>query len=209
MNLFHPDNPVMRFLSRIFDLILLNLLFVFSCIPIVTIGASLSAIYQILFKIIDKKDPYIFKGYIKAFRENFKPATLIWILTVLAGAGIYLALFAINAKSGQSLELLQIPIWILVFIIVSVATYAFPLLSRYQCGIKQLIINAFVLSIGNIPATVIIIVFPLGILYLASSAGLNIAVICCLAFTIGCSGILYLISYVLFQIFRKHEAKEL
>lgn len=209
MNLFHPDNPVMRFLSRIFDLILLNLLFVFSCIPIVTIGASLSAIYQILFKIIDKKDPYIFKGYIKAFRENFKPATLIWILTVLAGAGIYLALFAINAKSGQNLELLQIPIWILVFIIVSVATYAFPLLSRYQCGIKQLIINAFVLSIGNIPATVIIIVFPLGILYLASSAGLNIAVICCLAFTIGCSGILYLISYVLFQIFRKHEAKEL
>ncbi|HBI59746.1 MAG TPA: hypothetical protein DDY31_00795, partial [Lachnospiraceae bacterium] len=164
MNLFHPDNPVMRFLSRIFDLILLNLLFVFSCIPIVTIGASLSAIYQILFKIIDKKDPYIFKGYIKAFRENFKPATLIWILTVLAGAGIYLALFAINAKSGQNLELLQIPIWILVFIIVSVATYAFPLLSRYQCSIKQLIINAFVLSIGNIPATVIIIVFPLGIL---------------------------------------------
>lgn len=209
MNLFHPDNPVMRFLSRIFDLILLNLLFVFSCIPIVTIGASLSAIYQILFKIIDKKDPYIFKGYIKAFRENFKPATLIWILTVLAGAGIYLALFAINAKSGQNLELLQIPIWILVFIIVSVATYAFPLLSRYQCGIKQLIINAFVLSIGNIPATVIIIVFPLGILYLASSAGLNIAVICCLAFTIGCSGILYLISYVLFQIFKKHEDKEL
>lgn len=200
MNLFHPDNPVMRFLSRIFDLILLNLLFIFSCIPIITIGAALSAIYQILFKIIDKKDPYIFKGYIKAFRENFKPATLIWILTVLAGAGIYLALFAINAKSGQSLELLQIPIWILVFIIVSVATYAFPLLSRYQCGIKQLIINAFVLSIGNIPATVIIIVFPLGILYLASSAGLNIAVICCLAFTIGCSGILYLISYVLFQI---------
>lgn len=209
MNLFHPDNPVMRFLSRIFDLILLNLLFVFSCIPIVTIGAALSAIYQILFKIIDKKDPYIFKGYIKAFRENFKPATLIWILTVLAGAGIYMALFAINAKSGQSLELLQIPIWILVFIIVSVATYAFPLLSRYQCSIKQLIINAFVLSIGNIPATVIIIVFPLGILYLASSAGLNIAVICCLAFTIGCSGILYLISYVLFQIFKKHEDKEL
>lgn len=209
MNLFHPDNPVMRFLSRIFDLILLNLLFIFSCIPIITIGAALSAIYQILFKIIDKKDPYIFKGYIKAFRENFKPATLIWILTVLAGAGIYLALFAINAKSGQSLELLQIPIWILVFIIVSVATYAFPLLSRYQCGIKQLIINAFVLSIGNIPATVIIIVFPLGILYLASSAGLNIAVICCLAFTIGCSGILYLISYVLFQIFKKHEDKEL
>lgn len=207
MNLFHPDNPVMRFLSRIFDLILLNLLFVFSCIPIVTIGASLSAIYQILFKIIDKKDPYIFKGYIKAFRENFKLATVLWVLTVLAGAGIYLALFAINIKS--SLEFFQIPVWILAFVIISVTTYAFPLLSRYQCGIKQLIINAFVLSIGNIPATVIIIVFPLGILYLASSAGLNIAVICCLAFTIGCSGTLYLISYVLFQIFKKHEVKEL
>jgi len=206
MNLFHPDNPVIRFLARLFDLILLNLLFIFSCIPIVTIGAALSAIYYVLFKIIDKKDPYIFKGYIKAFKENFKPATLLWIFIVFAGTGINFALSAIYSIADKKFEFLQIPVWILVFIIASVIVYAFPLLSRYQSGIKQLLKNTLVLSITNIPATVICIVFPLALLYLASAASLNAAVICCLIFTIGCSGTLYLISYVLFQIFKKFES---
>jgi len=205
MNLFHPDNPVMRFLSRLFDLILLNLLFIFSCIPVVTIGAALSAMYQVLFKIIDKKDPYIFKGYVKAFKENFKPATLLWILIALIGICIRVALSAIYNMTGQGYEFLQILVWILTFIVAAVAVYAFPLLSRYQCGIVQLLKNAFVLSITNIPVTVIIIVFPLGLLYIASTAGLNIAAVCCIAATIGCSGILYLVSYVLFQIFKKYE----
>ena len=206
MDLFHPDNPVMRFLSRLFDLILLNLLFIFSCIPIITIGSALSAMYHVLFKIIDKKDPYIFKGYIKAFKENFKQATLLWIVTAFAGLSINFTLSAISNMGEQSFEFLQIPVWILTFIIAAVAVYAFPLLSRYQCGILQHLKNAFVLSITNIPATVIIMVFPLGIFYLASTAGLNLAVICCFVFTIGCSGTLYLISYVLFQIFKKHES---
>ncbi len=207
MNLFHPDNPVMRFLSCLFDLILLNLLFILSCIPVVTIGAALSAMYQVLFKIIDKKDPYIFKGYVKAFKENFKLATLLWILIALIGICISVALSGIYNMIGQGYEFLQILVWILTFIVAAVAVYAFPLLSRYQCGIVQLLKNAFVLSITNIPVTVIIIVFPLGLLYIASTVGLNIAAICCITATIGCSGILYLISYVLFQIFKKYEDK--
>ncbi len=205
MNLLHPDNPLMRFLSRLFDLIILNLLFIFSCIPVITIGAALSAIYQVLFKIIDKKDPYIFKGYIKAFKENFKQATLLWIFVVLIGISISFATSAINVTADQGYEFLQIPVWVLVFIISAVAVYAFPLLSRYQCGIVQLLKNAFVLSITNIPVTVIIIVFPLGLLYFASTVSLNVAAIYCIIFTIGCSGTLYLVSYVLFQIFKKFE----
>lgn len=205
MNLFHPDNPVMRILSRLFDLILLNLLFIFTCIPVITIGTSLSAMYHVLFKIIDKKDPYIFKSYLKAFRENLKPATLLWVLTALAGLGINFALSAVYSTKAQNVDFLQIPIWIFTFITAATAVYAFPLLSRYQIGIVPLIKNAFILSITNIPATVIIMVFPLGISYIAFAAGLNMAVVCCIISTIGCSGILYLISYVLFQIFKKYE----
>ncbi len=205
MNLFHPDNPVMRILSRLFDLILLNLLFIFTCIPVITIGTSLSAMYHVLFKIIDKKDPYIFKSYLKAFRENLKPATLLWVSTALAGLGINFALSAVYSTKAQNVDFLQIPIWIFTFITAATAVYAFPLLSRYQIGIVPLIKNAFILSITNIPATVIIMVFPLGISYIAFAAGLNMAVVCCIISTIGCSGILYLISYVLFQIFKKYE----
>ena len=205
MNLFHPDNPVIRFLSFLFDLILLNLLFVFSCIPIVTAGAALSAVYQVLFKIIDKKSPYILKGYLTAFKENFKPATLLWILIVIAGAGAEITLASIYSMEDQSFGLLQIPVFLLIFVIASIAVYAFPLLGRYQCGMKQLIKNIFVLSITHIPATVVIILFPAGILCIAYWLRLDIAMICCIAFVIGCVITLYPAACILLRIFQKYE----
>lgn len=205
-NLLNPDNPMIRFLSRLFDLILLNILFIISCIPIITIGVAVSAAYQVIFKIIDKKDPYIVKTYFDALKENFKQATLLWMLLLSAGICINAALFIIYNVLDQKFEFLLIPVCLLVFIIVSVAVYAFPLLSRYQCGMKQLLKNTVFLSITNIPATIIIAVFPLSILYIASAFHIELAAIC-MIFTIGCSGIMYISSYVLFRIFQKYENK--
>lgn len=206
-NLFNPDNPIIRFLSRLFDLILLNILFIASCIPIITIGAAVSATYQVVFKIIDKKDPYIVKSYFHAFKENMKQATLLWALIALASICINAFLFVIYNVLGKKFEFLQIFVCLLVFIILSVAVYAFPLLSRYQCGMKQLLKNSIFLSITNIPATVMIAVFPLGILYIASAFDVNLAAICSLIFTVGCSGTIYIASFVLFRIFKKFETK--
>lgn len=204
-DLFNPDNPIIRFLSRIFDLLLLNLLFVASCIPIVTIGAAMSAAYQVIFKIIDKKDPYIAQSYIKAFKENLKPATVLWIFILFAGTCINFALSAVYNVPDEKYYFLQIPICLLVFVLASVTVYAFPLLSRYQCGMKQLLKNAIFLSIANIPATVMIAVFPLGFLYIASAFHIHLATICSLLFTVGCSGIMYIASFVLLRIFKKYE----
>ena len=203
--LLHPDNPIIRFLTRLFDLMLLNLLLIISCIPIVTIGAAISATYHVIFKIIDKKDPYIVKSYFKAMKENFKHATLLWILILSAGICINTALFFIYNIPDKKFEFLQIPICLFIFILLSVAVYAFPLLSRYQCSMKQLLKNTMILSFTNIPATVIIAVFPLGIFYLASAFDINLAAACGFFVTIGCSGIMYIASFVLFRIFKKYE----
>ena len=50
--LFNIDNPIMQFISKIFDLVMLNLIFVLSCIPVITVGASLSALYYVSLKIL-------------------------------------------------------------------------------------------------------------------------------------------------------------
>lgn len=204
-DLFHPDNPVMRFLTRLFDLILLNILFVICCIPIITIGASVSAAYQVIFKIIDKKDPYIVKNFFSAFKENFKQATLLWILLLIAGLCINAALFVIYNVLDKKFEFLLILVFLLFFIVVSVAVYAFPLMSRYQNNMTQLLKNALSISVTNIPATVIIAVFPLGLLYMTSVFDMNLATVCCLVSIIGCSVIMYISSYVLLHIFKKFE----
>ena len=84
-NFFSPDNPVMEFIAKIFDLVVLNLIFIFSCVPIVTIGASTSALSYVTLKMVRGEDPYIWKNFWKSFRQNFKQGTSFpfWSLSSL------------------------------------------------------------------------------------------------------------------------------
>lgn len=204
-NLFHPENPAMRFLSHFYDLIVLNFLFIISCIPLFTIGAAISATYSLTFKIIDGEEPYIIKGYSKAFKENFKQATLLWLPLLLAGIFFSADLFIIYFVIDSSYTFLQFPVWIFIFIIISLAIYAFPLLSYYQCGTGQLLKNAVLLSIANFPTTVFIVVLHLGILYIASTSGRNLVIAGSLALFFGCAGMIYFCSLFLLRIFKRCE----
>lgn len=169
-NLFNPDNPGMRFLSRIFDLIVLNAIFMITCLPIITIGAAFSSLYRITILMARKEDGYIVKGYFKAFKDNFIQATLLWIPLLLLfcffGADLYIVLFMID----ESYRLLQIPIWIILFLLFSIMMYSFPLMSNYESKLKQTVKNAILLSLANIPTTIFFIVFPLGMLYMAAKS---------------------------------------
>ena len=69
---FNMDSPIMRFLSRICDLMILNILCIICCLPVVTAGASITALYTITLKMVRGEESYIFKGFLKAFKENFK-----------------------------------------------------------------------------------------------------------------------------------------
>lgn len=80
---FNPDNPVMEFIAKVFDLVILNLIFIFSCVPIITIGASTSALSYVTFKMVRGEDPYIWRNFWKSFRQNFKQGTLVWIFSIL------------------------------------------------------------------------------------------------------------------------------
>ena len=43
-NLFSLENPLMRFLARVFDMIVTNALFLICCVPVVTAGAAIAAL---------------------------------------------------------------------------------------------------------------------------------------------------------------------
>ena len=60
---FNMDSPIMRFLSRLCDLMILNILCLICCIPIVTIGASITALYSVTLKMVKGEDSYIAKGF--------------------------------------------------------------------------------------------------------------------------------------------------
>lgn len=161
--LFDPDNPVTVLLSRIFDLILLNICFVITCIPVFTIGPSLCALYGVTLKMADGDFGDILKKYKRFFMQNFRQGLVIWLIVLFSGIFFAADLYVIFMKLPLKYRPLQIPVWLCIFAVVSVFIYAFPMIARYEQSIKQIIKNSVLMSIGNIPLTISIVVI-LGLL---------------------------------------------
>jgi len=156
--LFDIDSPILRFMNKLFDMVLLTVIWAICCLPIFTIGAATTALYYVTMKMASDIEGYIFKGFFKAFKSNFKQATGIWMimlafgLTLIGSAWWYY-------KINNSLSAVALPILFIVaglYIIVSI--YIFPLLARCEVTVKQLIKMAFVMSLKNFKWTLFMIV---------------------------------------------------
>ena len=85
LSFLNPESKFMLAMSRIGDLLLLNLMFLISCVPIFTIGAASTAMYTLCFRFDTDREQGLIKSYLIAFRDNFKQATVIWLILLLCG----------------------------------------------------------------------------------------------------------------------------
>ena len=83
--IFNMDNKFFVFMGRVADLMILNILCIICCIPIITIGASVTAMYYVTLKMARNEESYIVRSFFKSFKENFKQATVIWLVALVAG----------------------------------------------------------------------------------------------------------------------------
>ena len=80
---FSPDSPVISFLGKIADLIIINLLVIICSLPIFTIGASWTAMYYVTVKMVKNEESYVTKDFFKSFKQNFRQATVIWLINLI------------------------------------------------------------------------------------------------------------------------------
>src|SRR5699024_4265371 len=79
------DNIVVRALGKIFDLMCLNILWLVCSIPVITVGASTTALYTVVLKMVKNEEGYILKDFLKAYKSNFKQSTIAWIMILMIG----------------------------------------------------------------------------------------------------------------------------
>lgn len=157
-SIFNLDSPLMQGLGKVADLMILNLIAVICCIPIVTVGASLTALNYMSLKIVRGEETYIIKGFFKSFKENFKQATAIWLLLLLAYI-ILIGDFFIMKNSGLEFHIAFKVIIIVVGVILLFTTmYVFPVLAKFDNTIKRTFKNAFIMSILQFPKTILMII---------------------------------------------------
>lgn len=199
--LFDLDSPIMRFLGRVGDMMILNILVMICCIPIITVGAAFTAMHYVLLKMVRDEEGYLIRGFFKSFVQNFKQATLIWLLMLLVAA-VYVGDSYIFGYSGVAFpRFLIIAIIAVGVTMMMVAMYVFPLLARFDNTIKNTLRNAAVLTVANLPKTILmalIYVLPLILVYYSAYSTIFIILF---GFSVPAYGAAYLYS----GIFKKFE----
>lgn len=152
---FALDSPIMNGLGKLADLIWLNILAAICCIPIFTIGASLTALHYVVLKIVKNEEGYITKSFFKSFKQNFKQATLTWLI-MLAVVLLLTADFMIFRFSDIAFaEWFQIALVAVAVLFLLATMHLFPLLSRYENNIRTTYKNSLLVGILHLPKTFI------------------------------------------------------
>lgn len=154
---FSVDGGLYRFLSRFWDLVKLNFLWMLFSLPIVTMGASTVAAYSVALKMVDDEECYVARSFVKEFKRNWKQGTIMGIIFLAATYAIYLD-YEINRVSEEGSMILIIIGIVSAFIYAAAMLYSFPLLARYENGIIATIQNSMEISRRYFGRTLFIVV---------------------------------------------------
>ena len=151
-SIFNLDSPVMTILTEIADLIILNLIYLFFCMPIVTIGAATAALYRVMLNYEKGESVNPVRQFWKAFRENWKGATILFLIMLIPMACMlyYFLVIAASIYGGSKLTLVMSCIAAL--IIMMLWSFLWPMQAQFENKIGSTIKNSLILSIVHFPS---------------------------------------------------------
>ena len=153
-----PENPVMAFMEKVFNMMLANVLFLLCCIPVITIGASLSGLLQVVLDQIYHEEEPVIRRFFGAFRENFKQSTAGFLmLTVFLAGMVCHALLTLTYLRGWVAQIVYIILGVLTALVLSIMSYFFPMIVRYQNPIKVHLNNSLILTVVKLPRTILVL----------------------------------------------------
>ncbi len=168
-NLLSPESPLMGFLEKIADLLILNILWFFFSIPIVTIGTSTTAVYRVAFKLFQGENVAVFRTFWGEFKDSFKQTVLIWIpmLVILILLVFDLHLVVEVFLLSSTIKMFMISgllfasfIWLGMFI------YVFAVQAQFANTIKGTLRNSFIFMFSYLPHTIFMLAFDVLVVYL-------------------------------------------
>ena len=151
-------NPVLDFINTLCNFVALNLVFLITCLPVITIGTALSSLYYVTLREARGEYGYLVRTYLREFKNNFKKGTIAFAILFLIGA---ILLFNIAFWFGTGTMPATILTGVLIAAMIGwflIFTYTFPLIGRFENSTKQTLKNAFGLAMSNMKATFALII---------------------------------------------------
>lgn len=157
--LFDLDSPLIQVLNKVADLMWLNILTLICCIPIFTIGASLTAAHYVALKMKRNEEGYISKDFFKSFRTNFRQSTLIWLLAMLLIAILAGDFYIMQNNTELEIHyIVRVVIMAAGILLVFTLMWVFAMQAKFTNKIKGTLKNAFAISVLQFPKTILMII---------------------------------------------------
>ena len=153
--IFNYDGKFARALQKVADVIIVSVLWIVGCLPLITIGASTTALYYTAIKAVLKEGTVV-KNFFKSYKENLKQSIVIEVILLIVAYIMYINWKIVFQMSGGG-SVFKIVYFVVLIWLVPIVCYIFPLLARFALSTKLLFVNAFVLSFKNLPKTIFII----------------------------------------------------
>ena len=159
-HLFNLDGPVLQFINKIVYSVYLNILWFICCIPVITIGASTTALFYVTLKISKNEEGSITKAFFHSFKENLRQGTVIWLILLAFGIILGIDGYVLYHMRFENV------FWTLCTAVFCVAAaayaiilmYIFPLLARFDNTIGAMFKNALFIGVRFLFCTVLMAV---------------------------------------------------
>ncbi len=168
MGFLNINSSFMKYLGRFTDIMILGFWSIICCLPIITIGTSISATYYVTLKMVRDEECYVTKDFFKGFKSSFKNSSILWICFMLIGIIFY---FNFQVMNGLEMKFETICRAILIVIsvyLIFISGFIFPLIGRFENTIKQTLKNAIIMSLLTLPKSILILIInmlPIAVLY--------------------------------------------
>ena len=161
-NIFHPENKYIQFANRVVDMCAVGLLWLVLSVTVVLFGPATTAAYHTVVKVVRRERGSLLKEFWRAFKRDFVKSLVIGLILVFLMFAVYLTDFVYNAPflaTGENPDVLALVLMaIKVILLVGIGLYAFPILSRFNIGAKQVLWTSMLLMVRHFFSTCLAIV---------------------------------------------------
>lgn len=193
---FYYDNKFFRVMAYLFDLLVLNLLWVLFSLPVITAGISTCALFRVILDYQSGQEGYLIRGFWGAFRKYWKCGLIVGNAVLLCSVIVLKSLMFWKGQEGIVANVCTVLGMAAAFYLVMMLLYLYPVLVSEEKGILECMKRAFFLSVRNFPRTLLMLglIISTGILSVTYDPA-AMAVLC-----LGGSGMCYMVCFLC----RKH-----
>ena len=157
-NFFSTDGPLFEGMAYIINIIYVSVLWILFSIPIITIGASSTALYYTVTKVIRHGRSYIFREFWQSFKSNLKQSTAVWLI-YLVMMGILLVDIRVMGAFGTAVsQTLQFVFIVGICMVSAVMVYALAYIARFTQDVRHILTNSVLMAIRHLPKTLLLVV---------------------------------------------------